>query len=64
MVNLLIKHEASVNISDEKQNSPLHWAAQSGSRKSVELLLAARANPNRINSQVIIDHQTTINSYQ
>ena len=52
MVKLLLEAGANVNLSDRKENSPLHWAAQKGFAEIVELLLNAHANPNAVNQQV------------
>lgn len=52
MVKLLIEARANVDLSDRKENSPLHWATQKGFTEIVEILLKANANPNAVNNQV------------
>ena len=43
---LLLKHDADVNIADVRGWTPLHYAAQRGSVSRMELLLKAGANTN------------------
>ena len=52
MIKLLIDAGANVNLCDQKQNCPLHWASTKGSLEILNILLNAHANPNCINNQV------------
>ena len=46
IVNLLLKSQAQVNLTDSKGRSALHYAAELGQDDTMELLLAHGADPN------------------
>ena len=45
MVKLLIDHGALITQTDQKGNSPLHWASLIGALRCVEILLQNQAQP-------------------
>jgi Ankyrin repeats (3 copies) len=47
---LLIDKGAELNARDDRQQTPLHWAAESGQFESVELLLSKDADPTSANA--------------
>jgi ankyrin repeat and SAM domain-containing protein 1 len=51
-VELLLAHEASVNIVDSKGSSPLHLAAWSGNEDVVRLLLCRGPSVPKVNLTV------------
>jgi ankyrin repeat protein len=53
-VELLLAHEASVNIVDSKGSSPLHLAAWSGNEDVVRLLLCRGPSVPKVNLTVSI----------
>lgn len=46
IVNLLIKNGSQVNLTDNKGRTALHYAAELGQDDTLDLLLAAGADPN------------------
>ncbi|OWZ16099.1 DNA ligase, partial [Phytophthora megakarya] len=50
IISRLIQHGASVNVADERGDTPLHWAAFSGRAAVAQNLLALGADPTLTNS--------------
>lgn len=44
MIKMLLEHNASVDILDDQNSTPLHWAVFGGNLEIVEILLAHGAN--------------------
>ena len=46
IINLLVKHNCSLNVKDHLGKTPLHYASELGQDDTLEILLKAGANPN------------------
>lgn len=57
ILELLLKHHAKPDIADEEGNTPLHFAAQRGTKDLAKFLLDLGANPYMRNSQGFVPYE-------